>query len=131
MKFEVLSCFKSIFNMLIIENVTKQMNGHILNGRKIYVSRSYHTPLYINRYTLAPFMGYPGISQKIIFLGKFLKFRKKNFFQKNFFCIFGFLILFAVRKRYLSPLNSHKNLSKIDFKVDPKFLRGTSLDKKF
>ena len=78
---------------------------------------------------MAPFMGYPGISQKNNFLGKISQISKKNF-QKNFFCIFGFLILFAVRKRYLSPLNSHQNLSKIDFKVDPKFLRGTSFDKR-
>ena len=33
-------------------------------------------------------LGYPGISQKIIFLGKFLKFRKKNFSKKKFFFAF-------------------------------------------
>ena len=56
---------------------------------------------------------------------------KKYFFPKIFYCIFGFLILFADWKSNLSPLNFHKNLSKIDFKVDPKFLRGTSFDKNF
>ena len=74
-----------------------------------------------------------GISQKIIFWGKFLKFRKKIF---NFFLHFWISHLVCRSKEVLksSPvesLHSYKNLSKINFKVDPKFLRGTSFDKKF
>ena len=67
-------------------------------------------------------LGYPGISQKLKFFWKF-------FSEKFFYCIFGFPILFAVKKRYLSPFNSYKNPVKNEVKVESKFLRGKFLKK--
>ena len=38
-----------------------------------------------------------------------------------FYCIFGFPILFSVKKRYLSPLKSHENPVKNEIKVGSNF----------